>query len=149
MIALLIAIPLLGSLAAWLTRDNRRRPVILPVVAGLHLLLTLALLADTPPPAMGGWIVLDPLGKLVLLGISILFIACAFYSVGYLSYRRERSNRVLCMGLSLCLSAMSLACVCQHLGLLWVAIESTTLAMAPLIYFNRNARSIEATWNTC
>lgn len=146
MISLLIAIPLLGALAAWLTRDNRNRPVILPVVAGLHLLLTLALLADPPPPAMGGWIVLDPLGKLVLLGISILFICCAFYSVGYLSYRRERSNRVLCMGLSLCLSAMSLACVCQHLGLLWVAIESTTLAMAPLVYFNRNARSIEATW---
>jgi hydrogenase-4 component F len=146
MIALLIAIPLLGALIAWVIRDNRQRPVVLPVVGGLHLLLTLALLSHTPPPALGGWIVLDPLGKLVLLGVSILFICCALYSVGYLSYRRERSNRVLCMGLSLCLGAMSLACVCQHLGLLWVAIESTTLAMAPLIYFNRNARSIEATW---
>ena len=27
-----------------------------------------------------------------------------------------------------------------------MAIETTTLAMAPLIYFNHNARSIEATW---
>ncbi len=146
MIALLIALPLLGALAAWLTPDNRRRPLVLPVVGGVHLLLTLALLAETPPPALGGWIILDPLGKLVLLEVSILFFCCAIYSVGYLAYRRERSNRVLCMGLPLCLGAMSLACVSQHLGLLWVAIESTTLAMAPLIYFNRNARSIEATW---
>src|SRR5258706_2580053 len=29
---------------------------------------------------------------------------------------------------------------------MWVAIEATTLATAPLIYFNRTQRSIEATW---
>jgi len=146
MIALLICIPLLGALASWLTRDNRRRPLILPATGVTHLLLTLALLAEKQQPLLGGWILLDPLGKLILLGCSILFCCCAIYSVGYLAYRQERSNRVLCMGLSLCLSAMSLACVSQHLGLLWIAVESTTLAMAPLIYFNRNARSIEATW---
>lgn len=146
MIALLITIPLFGALVAWLIRDNRQRPVVLPVIGGVHLLLTLALLAAPPPPALGGWILLDPLGKLILLGASILFFCCALYAVGYLAYRKERSNRVLCMGLSLCLAAISLACVSQHLGLLWIAIESTTLTMAPLIYFNRNARSIEATW---
>ena len=34
----------------------------------------------------------------------------------------------------------------HHLGLMWVAIEATTLATAPLIYFNRTPRSLEATW---
>jgi hydrogenase-4 component F len=34
----------------------------------------------------------------------------------------------------------------QHLGLLWVAVEATSLCTAPLIYFNHNRRSIEATW---
>jgi hydrogenase-4 component F len=82
----------------------------------------------------------------VLLSVSILFMVCSVYGVGYLRYRRERSNRVLCIGLLVCLSAMSLAAISHHLGLMWVAIETTTLAMAPLIYFNRNARSIEATW---
>ncbi|HEX9306465.1 MAG TPA: proton-conducting transporter membrane subunit, partial [Anaeromyxobacter sp.] len=33
-----------------------------------------------------------------------------------------------------------------HLGLTWVAMEASTLATAPLIYFNHNARSLEATW---
>ncbi len=31
-------------------------------------------------------------------------------------------------------------------GLMWVGIEATTLATAPLIYFNRTPRSLEATW---
>jgi hydrogenase-4 component F len=104
------------------------------------------LLAYALPPSAGGWIWLDSLGKLVLFSISLLFLVCAYYAVGYLAYRRERTNRVLCMGLLVCLSAMSLVTMTQHLGLLWVALETTTVSMAPLIYFNHNARSIEATW---
>lgn len=146
MISLLIIIPLIGSIASWIMTDNRKRPLVLPMTGAIHLTVSLTLIASTPPPSLNGWIFLDPLGKLVLLGVSILFFFCAIYSVGYLAYRQERSNRTLCMGLSLCLSAMSLVTVSQHLGLLWIAIETTTLAMAPLIYFNRNARSIEATW---
>jgi hydrogenase-4 component F len=41
---------------------------------------------------------------------------------------------------------MSLVAWARHLGLMWVAIEATTLSTAPLIYFNRSKRSIEATW---
>ena len=118
----------------------------LPVVACLHLGLVLVLIAAGPLPSPGAWIKADAVGKLFLLEISVLFAACAFYSVKYLQYRQERNNRVLCMGLLVCLSAMTLATVAHHIGLLWLAIETTTLSMAPLIYFNRNARSIEATW---
>ncbi len=146
MIAILIMIPFLGAIAAWIMPDNRQRPLILPLIGALHLMLALTLIASPPPLSLNGWIFLDPLGKLVLLGVSTLFFFCSIYSVGYLAYRQERSNRTLCMGLLLCLAAMSLVTVAQHLGLLWIAIETTTLAMAPLIYFNRNARSIEATW---
>ncbi len=146
MLYALVLLPLLGALCAWIVPDNRLRPITLPVVATLHLALTAFLLGNAPPPSPGGWIWLDPLGKVVLLCISLLFTVCAYYAVGYLSYRQERSNRVLCMGLLVCLSAMGLVTMTQHLGLLWVALETTTVSMAPLIYFNCNARSIEATW---
>lgn len=146
MLYALVLLPLFGALCAWMIPDNRLRPIVLPVIATIHLGLTALLLINTPPPSHAGWIWLDPLGKIVLLCISLLFAVCAWYAVGYLSYRQERSNRVLCMGLLACLSAMSLVTVSQHLGLLWVAVETTTVSMAPLIYFNRNARSIEATW---
>jgi hydrogenase-4 component F len=36
--------------------------------------------------------------------------------------------------------------VSHHFGLLWVAVEATTLASAPLIYHHRHTRSLEATW---
>lgn len=146
MIHFIVLLPLLGALIAWTIPDNRLRPVVLPATALPHLGITLYLLVTPSLPHHGGWILLDPLGKITLLSISLLFAVCAVYAVGYLAYRQERSNRVLCLGLLVCLAAMSLVTLCQHLGLLWVAVETTTVAMAPLIYFNRNARSIEATW---
>lgn len=146
MIHLLVLLPLGGALLAWLVPDNRLRPLILPSIAIPHLLFSLYLIGRQTEAAHGGWIHLDPLGKITLLAISSLFAVCSVYAVGYLAYRQDRSNRVLCLGLLVCLAAMSLVTLCQHLGLLWVAVEATTVSMAPLIYFNRNARSIEATW---
>jgi hydrogenase-4 component F len=142
----LVLLPLAGALIAWLIPDNRKRPLVLPVFALVQLFLVGGLLIETPPVSPAGWILLDPLGKLALLSNSVLFAVCAFYAVGYLAYRRRRENRVLCAALLVCLSAMTLVAISQHLGLLWIALEATTLTMAPLIYFNHNARSIEATW---
>jgi hydrogenase-4 component F len=48
--------------------------------------------------------------------------------------------------LLLFLGFASLVCLSRHLGLMWVAMEATTLVTAPLIYFNHSKRSIEATW---
>ena len=41
---------------------------------------------------------------------------------------------------------MALVALSYHLGLMWVAMEATTLVTSPSIYFNHNARSLEATW---
>ena len=146
LIQLLIGIPLAGALGAFLTGSNTRRPFLLPVVACLHLILVFAVIAGPQPVSPHEWIHLDAVGRLFLLEFSLLFAACAFYAVNYLQYRTERDNRALCTGFPICLAAMTLATTAHHLGLLWLAIETTTLAMAPLVYFNRNARSIEATW---
>ena len=146
MLAALIFLPLMGAAITWLIPYDRLRPKILSLFALAHMGVTIRLLAVTPPDSPEKWIHLDPLGKIVLLSTSTLFLMCSLYSIGYLYYRQERSNRVLCVGLLVCLSAASLVTISHHLGLMWVALETTTISMAPLIYFNRNARSIEATW---
>ena len=146
MFAALVIIPLIGAALTWLIPFDRLRPKVLSIFAFAHFCMTVRMLAVTPPESAGGWFHLDALGKIVLLSTSILFLTCAVYSIGYLFYRRERSNRMLCVGLLVCLSAASLVTITHHLGLMWVALETTTISMAPLIYFNRNARSIEATW---
>ena len=146
MFAALIFLPLLGAVVTWLIPYDRLRPKVLSLFALGHLGIVVHVLTFTPPESPGGWFHLDALGKIVLLSTSLLFLVCAVYSIGYLFYRRERSNRVLCIGLLVCLAAASLVTITHHLGLMWVALETTTISMAPLIYFNRNARSIEATW---
>lgn len=146
MLSALIILPLVGAAVTWLIPFDRLRPKIFSLFALSHLGITIQLLTDTPPASPDGWFVLDALGKIVLLSTSVLFLFCALYSIGYLYYRRERSNRTICVGMLICLSAASLVTITHHLGVMWVALETTTISMAPLIYFNRNARSIEATW---
>jgi hydrogenase-4 component F len=89
---------------------------------------------------------LDALGKLVLGFISVLFFLCSLYAPAYLALRPDQPNRVFCACLPTMLGMMSLVALSHHLGLMWVGIEATTLATAPLLFFNHNARSLEATW---
>ncbi|WP_428936892.1 proton-conducting transporter membrane subunit [Fontivita pretiosa] len=146
MAAALIILPLLATAIAAATRSNRLRPRLLPPVAAAHLTLTVLTLLYPQSVPVTPWLALDPPGRIVLLILSLLFLTCSVYTVGYLRYRAELSNRILCVGLLFFLSATSLVVCSRHLGLMWVAIEATTLATAPLIYFNRTPRSIEATW---
>jgi len=125
---------------------ERLRPWLLVVAAGGHLALVLVALPSDGLTAVSGWLALDPAAKIVILAISVLFFFCSLYAPPYLRLRRNRPNRVFCTCLLLLLSMMSLAVLSHHLGLMWVAIEATTLASAPLLYFNRTPLSIEATW---
>lgn len=147
MLHALVLIPLLGALVAGLMTSDRQRPLLLPLVGVLHSTLVLAELWRPSGPAHGGWVRLDPLGSVVLVTVSLLFLGCALYGASYLRHDRpERPNRFLNLSLLSCLAAMTLVCISQHLGLLWVALAAATVSMAPQIYYNKNARSIEAAW---
>ncbi len=142
----LILFPLLIAGMAALVTSNRLRPWLLPMTATVHLALTLLVLSRPQLSVTSSWLALDPPGRVILLVLSVLFLLCAVYSVGYLQHRQERSNRVFCVCLLTFLGVVGLVTWAQHLGLMWVAIEATTLVTAPLIYFNRTERSLEATW---
>jgi hydrogenase-4 component F len=142
----LIAVPLFMAALAALVQSNRIRPWLLPVAAVAHACLTATSLIHPELASGSAWLKLDALGRVVLPMVSLLFLFCSFYAVGVLHYRRNQANRVFCVCLISFLSVMSLVSLSQHLGLLWVAIETTTLITAPLIYFNGTPQSIEATW---
>ena len=142
----LILLPLLLAALAAAVPSNRLRPWLLPVAGVSHLALTVFTLLDPARCASAAWLVLDPLGKLILLVVSALYFFVSFSAVGYLRFREERPNRVFCICLLSFLGIMTLVTWAHHLGLMWVAIEGTTLATAPMIFFNHTQRSIEATW---
>lgn len=145
-LAALVLVPLLGALVAYLDRSPARRSFWVVGGAVAHLGLV-ALAWWTRPPAVGpGWLAFDPLGALVLTLTSVVFLAVALYSVGYQRQAALRGGRAYSSCLLGFLAAASLIALTRHFGVLWVAMEATTLATAPLIYDPADRRSLEAVW---
>jgi len=159
-IAALLLLPVLAAALAFATRSRALREIGLLGAALGHTALVGWLAFDPPSAPSGAWLGVDALGLLFLGVASVLFAGTAIYTVGYL--RREpllprgdfeegflftnEPESVFVGCLLLFLATMSLVTLSRHLGLLWVAVEATTLASAPLIYFHRHHRSLEATW---
>jgi hydrogenase-4 component F len=143
---LLVLVPLGFAVIALAIPSNRVRPWI--VMLGGFVQLPLAILAIRSPYVGGlnGWLLLDPVGKLVLGVVTILFAACGLYTPTYLAHRSDGNSRLFCTAVLAFFGVLSLITETYHLGLLWVAMEASTLAAAPLLYFHRTPRSLEATW---
>jgi hydrogenase-4 component F len=146
MLFALVLVPLALAGVAFVLPAPRVRPWLVPAGGTVHALLTLYFLTRPSSSALNGWLVLDPLSKVVLGFVSLLYLLCSFYVPGYLALRRDRKHSIFCAALLVFLAAMSLMVLSHHLGLMWVAIEGATLSSAPLLYFNRSQRSLEATW---
>jgi hydrogenase-4 component F len=160
MIPALLLVPLLGAIVAYLLGANAPRRAVLVLTALAHAAVVGATWVVEPAPWWGGWLALDAPGRLFLCITSALFLAAALYGVaslrrelpgeredfqeGFLFDNAPEATFTAC--LLLFLAAMTLVTVSQAFGLLWVGVEATTLASAPLIYFHRHHRSLEATW---
>jgi hydrogenase-4 component F len=160
MIWALLLTPAIAGAIAMAVRPNWPRRVLLLLAAAAHTGLVAACWAWPPAPVGNGWIALDAPAMLFLGIASVLFLTSAVYTVGYLAREsRPAENEdeeelpflnfpeaVFTGCLLLFLATMTLVAVSRHLGLMWVGVEATTLASAPLIYFHRHHRSLEATW---
>jgi hydrogenase-4 component F len=161
MILALVLVPFVAGVGAFWLRSDVGRRVLLVGTSVVHAGLTAAAWAVRPEPVWSGWLALDPAGLLFLGIVSALFLTAAVYAVGYLEREGRQAQHVdleehvrfsdepeaIFTGcLLLFLASMTLVAESQHFGLLWVSIEATTLASAPLVYFHRHHRSLEATW---
>ncbi len=147
-LALLVLVPALLGLLALVLRAARLQIAVLLAGAALHVGLTVAAWLHRPPPA-GSYLRLDDVGMLFLSVTSLLFAAVAVYAVGYLTAPTHDEPAKLYRFvpyLLLFLSAMTLVTVTQHMAVLWVAVEATTLSSAPLVYFYRRGPALEAAW---
>jgi hydrogenase-4 component F len=158
---LLILVPTLAGLAAYLIRPDRPRRTLWGAVAVVHAILAALLGLDGTDGAAGAWIGSDALTRIFLPLTSLLFLAATFYGIGALRRDavqphpemeednplfRGRPEAVFTGCMLLFLASMTVVILSRHFGLQWVAVEATTLASAPLIYFHRNRRSLEAAW---
>ncbi len=156
---LIALLPAVAGVACYPIRNNLVRRVLWAATATTHFALSVTAFLQSPP-AVGNWIGLDALSAVFLLLTSLLFFLVTIYALGYVarepaalhkdyedgSFFRNEPESVFTGSLLFLLSAMTLAILSRHIGLQWVAIEATTLASAPLIYFHQNRRSLEAAW---
>lgn len=146
MLLVLIFAPLAAAGLAFVCAERMRIPLLI-TTALFHLGSVVSFWRIGVPAARWqGFLALDVLGLLVLSVISVLFAAVSVYLAGYLKEEEGRSHRVFIGCLLILLSVMTLVTVSRHFGLLWIAIEATTLFAAALINLHRSPRSIEATW---
>ncbi len=159
MILALLLVPALFGIASFFTPVTVGRRSLLVAGASIHLLLTGTAWFHAPEP-VGGWLALDAPGLLFLSITSLLAAATSVHAAGFLSRevpgeRREEESGLILVNAPeavftgcflLFLASMTLVVTSRHFGLLWIAIEATTLASAPLIYFHRHRHSLEATW---
>ncbi|MBI4845007.1 MAG: NADH dehydrogenase FAD-containing subunit [Candidatus Omnitrophica bacterium] len=155
---LLITIPLFFGVVSFFIRDDFMRRGVIVACSGAHLALTCFAWGKQDFGLLGGWFVFDDVSFVFLIITSVLFLGASLYGVQYLSnesghFKDENkkhkifSNEAVFSGCFLLfLSTMTTVIASQHLALLWVGVEATTLASAPLIYFHRTKRSLEATW---
>ena len=145
MLELVILIPLVtGALAFFVPKRVGRALLVLTGVT--HLAASVYIWAARPEALLGSYFAISPEGLLSLLVISLLFMVISVYTTGYLETHPLASERVFCGSMLLFLATMSMVTISDHIMVMWIAIEATTLASAPLIYSHRSKESLEATW---
>lgn len=153
---LLVLIPLLTGLLCLVipTRPWWERLNLLAflLVAALALKVGADVTALGHVSALDGFLRADALSALVIGLIAFVSVASAIYAVGYFR-REERDGKITRAQLRhyyvltpLFIGAMLLVPLADNLGVMWVAMESTTLASVLLVTFYNQKTSFEAGW---
>jgi hydrogenase-4 component F len=162
----LLIVPLAAGPLAFFLR--RRRVMELVNLAAFAILLGLAaalvaqVLRSGPVSLWDGFFYADALSALVVLLSAFVSLVCSIYAVGY--FRHEERSGVLQEAeevggrfavdklreyyalMPLLVFAMILVALANNMGILWVAVEGTTLASVFLVMFYGRETSLEAAW---
>jgi Ni,Fe-hydrogenase III large subunit/NADH:ubiquinone oxidoreductase subunit 2 (subunit N) len=145
MLEIVFLIPFLTGAAAFFLSARIGR-CLLVVTGAVHLVLSVMVWAGSLAPNFPDYFAVTPEGLLSLLVISLLFFLISIYTIAYLKASDIHAENIFTGSMLLFLSTMTMVTLSDHIMVMWIAIEATTLASAPLIYTHRSAASLEATW---
>ncbi|HVV71364.1 MAG TPA: hydrogenase 4 subunit F [Verrucomicrobiae bacterium] len=155
-LAALVLMPLVTGVSCLASRSRltweRANLLAFALVLVLTSVITVEILRDGPVTALGGFLHADALSALVMELTAFVAFVCSIYAIGY--FRRdleegrinETQLRHYYLLTPIFVGAMLLAPMADNLGVMWVAIESTTLASALLVTFYNQKTSFEAGW---
>ena len=162
----LLIVPLAAGPLAFFLRRRRVMEVInlvaFAILLGMAAVLVAQVLRNGSVSLWNGFFYADALSALVVLLSAFVALVCSIYAVGY--FRHDESHGVLKeaeelggrLGVDklreyytltpLFVFSMILVALANNLGILWVAIEGTTLASVFLVMFYGRETSLEAAW---
>jgi hydrogenase-4 component F len=154
---LLWVLPLVPAVTALLMLTTRDRRILSAIdIAGSAVLLALTLVlarevASGGPRAIG-FLRVDDLGLIFLLLVAVLTLAVSIYTVGWLKQALAVGNmkpQLLRSYFALVhafVATMVVTVLADNLGILWIAMEGTTITSAVLIGYHGHQHGLEAAW---
>jgi hydrogenase-4 component F len=90
----------------------------------------------------------DSLGLLLLMTLSIITIPALFHSYLYIKRHVEtpQSRAIYFAAMVFLLTSVTAAYLANHIAVIWIFTEMTTLSASMLIYHHRNKLALEGTW---
>jgi hydrogenase-4 component F len=153
---LLLIVPLIASLLCLVTNSRlwweRLNLAAFAIIAGLALSIALGVLQMGKVSALNGFLQADALSAVVIGLTAFVALVCSVYAVGYFRHDQnagrvtDKQLRHYYVLTPLFVCAMLLVPLADNLGVMWVAIESTTLASVLLVTFYNQKTSFEAGW---
>jgi hydrogenase-4 component F len=161
-----LIVPLIAGPLAFFLRRRHEMELVNVVAFSMGLCLAVALAIEVlgrgPVSLWHGFLYADALSALVVLLSAFVSLVCSIYAVGYFRHE-ERSGalqeaeevggrfavdklREYYALMPFLVFAMMLVALANNLGMLWVAIEGTTLASVFLVMFYGRDTSLEAAW---
>lgn len=153
-----LVVPLLtAAIGSWGAPRRLQAPVLvggLALTFGLCIATAGQFLGGVIPAAFDNALRVDGLSALVLVLSGFVGLLSGVYGVGYLR-RNEASGNISITGrmrrefhglVPAYVFAMLLVSVSNNLGILWIAVELTTLASVFLVAFPNRETSLEAAW---
>jgi hydrogenase-4 component F len=147
-----VLFPLVAGIVVWFASDRAagRLAMLAFAIGGAGALGTaVPILLDRPVQMVGGVVALDALGALILLIVTAVGAIAVAASPGYLRHEaaiRPRDRARYWAMLLWFVGGLATVPLFDNLGLVWVAIEATTIVSALLVGFTRTPAAIEAAW---
>ncbi|HTY47273.1 MAG TPA: hydrogenase 4 subunit F [Methanomassiliicoccales archaeon] len=154
MLELLVAIPIVSALLCYLAGTRRAMEVCSALGTGVLLAVSIALGVQVfgVGAIYEGTLFLDSFGAFALVIVAFIGLMTSLYSIGYMGREHEEGEfplgrlRLYYALLNGFIFTMVLVTVSNNLGVMWIAIEGTTLASAFLVGFYNRETSLEAAW---
>ncbi|MDQ1535988.1 MAG: hydrogenase-4 component [Actinomycetota bacterium] len=141
----------LAALLGW-----RRLTASVTFLAALCVLVSSIILGVSLEPdprfGIGNLLRADALSVSMLIVIGTVGTLATWASIGYIDaeladgHSSQKSANLYGVLVPIFLAAMSLAVLANNIGVIWVAIEATTVATAFLVGHHRTRAALEATW---